>query len=187
MSSDISFEPLGLRECAAAIPIQHIFLAALAPKPAQASGREKTRTSCVALTNHWVLHFTQSRQQSIRLDPKSSYENAAHIGLVFTEMDNGIPADVVHTYDITLSHGITLATIMDIMEKGRFNRYRFDLSGHGCRYWIMRLVGFLKENGFIASKLFYDGARASLQQVWLENGQLASEEQQTHLVPGHFY
>lgn len=187
MSTNIIFEPPRLRERGATIPIQRIILAALAPKPARASGRQREQAPCTALTNHWVLHLTQSRQRSIRLDAQRSHEDVSHIGLVFKEMNEGIPADIVQTYDIALSAGMTLATVIEIMEKGRFNRYRFDVSGHGCRYWAWCLVGFMKENGFVTSKLFYDGARVSLQQVWLEGGQLASEEQQTHLVPGHFY
>ncbi|GAB7352159.1 hypothetical protein MBLNU459_g2644t1 [Dothideomycetes sp. NU459] len=188
MVPDIAFNPASLGERAAMIPVQHIYLAALAPEPACATGRSRKPTSsAAALSNRWVLHFSQTNRTSIRLDPKPSGKGAAQISIAFTELDDGIPADIVKTYDLPILTGMTLATVLEILDKGRFDRYRFDASGHGCRYWIWSMVGFLKENGFVASALPHDGARASLQQVWLEDGKLANEDQQTHLVPGEFY
>lgn len=187
MVGTIAFVPACLgNTMASEVPILSIFIGALAPTPASLSGRARKPASALALTNGWVLHFTQDDNRSIRLAPSPSGLGAAPISIVFSEFDNDIPFDLVKTYDLPVKDDLKLDTILDVLENGHFKQYMFDASGHGCRYWIWSLLGFLKENGIITGGLRVDGARVCLQQVWTKDGQLAEEEQQTHLVPGMF-
>ncbi|KAF1352039.1 hypothetical protein BDV97DRAFT_137774 [Delphinella strobiligena] len=158
---------------------------ALAPSPASLSGRAKVPASALALTNGWVLHFAQDDNRSIRLAASTSGLGATPISIAFSEFDN-IPLDLVKAYDLPVIDDLKLDTILDVLENGHFKQYMFDASGHGCRFWIWSLLGFLKENGIITGEHRVDGARVCLQQVWTKDGQLAEDDQQTHLVPGKF-
>lgn len=171
----------------ASVPINQIFIGALPPIPASASGRARRLAPPHALTNRWVIHLAQDEKRSIRVTPCPAGPGAAPISVLFQDCDDGVPSDLVKTYALAVRPGVELRVLQEIIVRGNFKQYQFHTSGHGCRYWVWCLLGFLKENGIIVSSFELNGARIRLQQVWNEGGQLAEENQQTHLVPGHFF
>lgn len=186
MVAAIVFSPPSLGTQTSEIPINSILIGSLAPHSASASGRAKNPVTASALTNHWLIHFIQDEKRSIRLQSSPSGPYAAPITLNFTQVDNGIPPNLVKTVDLPVETGLTLEKIMETILGGMFVPYFLDASGHGCRYWIWHFLGFLTENGMITSPDKLNYARMCLQQVWVEGKQLAEEDQQTHLVPGTF-
>lgn len=182
----IIFSPPSLDTEISELPINHIILGALAPLAASAAGRAKTPTASTALTNHWVFHFIQDEKRSVRLYPAPSAAGTSSITLLFSEFVVDIPPDLVKTFRLPVQADLKLVTIIETIRGAMFLPYFLHASGHGRRYWIWHFSGFLTEIGVITSSHTLTGARICLQQVWLEDGRLAEEDQQTHLVPGTF-
>lgn len=184
MADTMIFEPMCLADRAANTIISSIIIGAFEPTTASISGRAKATATSSALTNRWVIHLVEDERNSIRVAPLPS--GAAPITISFTSFEHGIPADLIRTYKLPVRAGFHLGAFIDVIERGRFRQYDFHESGHGCRYFILVLLGFLTENGIVLSPTSLHGARVCLQQVWLKGGILADEDQQTHLVPGRF-
>lgn len=118
MDGTVTYLPPLLEEEIAGVPIEHLFIGALAPQQAFASGRAKVPTLSSALTNHWVVHCTQDEKKSIRVYPSPSGPGASPIAITLSQFDDGIPPDLVQTYHLPVQSGFTLATLVQVMIRG---------------------------------------------------------------------
>lgn len=96
--------------------------------------------------NHWRLFFAISEKESISLDmvkhgadnPKG---NLGVLGRNYPVSNTGVlRIPMIHAPDLTV------ATVLDLLEKAGMLRYQYTPAGEGCRYWIQSVVGLLKDN-----------------------------------------
>ena len=94
--------------------------------------------------NHWRLFFAISEKESISLDmvkhgadnPKG---NLGVLGRNYPVSNTG-----VLSIPMIQAPGLTVTTVLDIIQSNGLLRYQYTPAGEGCRYWIKRVVDLLK-------------------------------------------
>ncbi len=99
--------------------------------------------------NHWRLFFAIGADESISLDmvkqsPDDLEGTVGVLGRTYAVSNIG-----VLSIPMIPATGLTMATVLDLLESNGMLRYRYAPTGEGCRYWIWSVVRLLKQNGLL--------------------------------------
>ena len=155
MSATIAYIPPSLSSTLAALTITGIKVAAHLPDEAW-SGKK---------TNHWVLHFVLSQNESVRFDLSPTGPDCSPGCLIVRELDYTVSSNAVKTCDLSVRGGLTVQAIIDLLRSAHYDRYKFSATGQGCRFWVDSVVALLLQHDFLAVESEAQSARAALQKV----------------------
>lgn len=128
-----------------------------------------------AMVNHWCFYLQTSSRQSVRFDMTPSgnsgvKDKSGMAGVLMVQkLDYLLSNQVVKSYDLTLKESITVKDFADVIQGEGYDKYDFNSSGIGCRYWVTKVLELLHERGLIGS---YSDVTDALPKAWGSGRQL---------------
>ncbi|KAF9240403.1 hypothetical protein BU15DRAFT_73995 [Melanogaster broomeanus] len=103
---------------------------------------------------HWRIFIScvsQGRSMThVKLDLSPGGDGSTGV-LIVNEIPYEISATSVAAVSEVATAGITVDGLLDMLKRNGRNRYRFDDSGSGCRFWCRTVLADLENGGLVAS------------------------------------
>jgi len=175
----VAFIPKSLANEITNLPVLSIYAAAH-PETAVTSPSGSTASP---KTNHWVLYLAISKTESIRLDPSPGSDDK--MTLIVTKKDYLLSANAVKSIQLYTVKNLTVGNIIDHLRSSKYDQYRFNAGGQGCRYWIYSVINLLRSAQYLVDESQVEEAKLALKFVWGKYGKVKDEEQ-VGIVAGTF-
>lgn len=128
-------------------------------------------------TNHWLIHLTTARNQSIQVDATPNFPS-----MKMTIMCSVKPYDVTDKANkiipVVPLKDLTVKAFFDLIKEHKYDQYKFTENGTGCRYWTYCVVKLLRTQKLISEADFREAENA-LQKVWKDDKPLGAGNQTT--------
>ena len=85
------------------------------------------------------------------------------------------------------TRNLTIKQFTDLLVAKKHDRYRFDTSGQGCRYWVTQVIKLLETGDHISDTREVVAAKTALEIVWANGGIQASVAEQSPIIQGEFF
>jgi hypothetical protein len=136
-------------------------------------------------TNHWTFYLVTSPKTSIRLDMTPA--NVSGVGcLIVSELEYVVSKSAVKVCDLSNVESYSLETIIELLQRERYDCYKFNERGTGCRNWVDSVLMLLSRKQ-ITTENETEHARAALRQAWGPKATLLPAAIQSGIDHGTFY
>jgi hypothetical protein len=117
-------------------------------------------------TNHFCAFLQTTARDSVKVDMIPGDGEDGLTGTILLESKSYTTTNqAIKTVSFPATSGPTVGGILDLIIKGRRDKYKFTEDEEGCRYWIYVFVTDLEAAGFIG-KGSGATAHAALSQYW---------------------
>lgn len=99
-------------------------------------------------SNHWMIHLVPTSESSVRLDARVSYGVQARVCV--NQLSYRVSNRAVHVESLELGNTTsTIKEVIEMLDEAGFGSYTLTQNLKGCRYWVIRVIEFLKERDII--------------------------------------
>jgi hypothetical protein len=132
---------------------------------------------------HWIVSLNTGTPTSVTLDMIPGADSRTGVLMITSHKTKPLLViSASFTFQVLRANAVTVGEVLDVLRAQGFDRYRYDDSGSGCRYWCTMVVKELE-----SSKILPAGSKDTFLQYVGEQNAVKPLSMPMPLREGTFY